>query len=324
MGRAHFRIILWGLIIVLVGGCLPALPDNTAAPTPERTTLRQSAGAVFSSEPGLTDAVWVDIPRTAGGGTVGGYLSESNATRPALIILLHGASTFDPHGSTVDARSFGENFGRPYRDAGYRTFSLKFTECGGAYGLQDTADLVQVIDWLNTRGKAALGVEQVYSVGYSSGATAALVANRQRQITAAAVICPLTEPTQLQQWSTLYSLVGTLYPNNTGMCHAASTVATYGPPWSPGWDNLNTVAHVRDLKSPMLVAQGTKDEIFDPSNSQHLDAAYHDALSAGAVLPPVQFLYLEGQNHFTPSTDPNVTKAILAFFEQFAGATATH
>jgi fermentation-respiration switch protein FrsA (DUF1100 family) len=291
------------------------LPENTALPPPQRTVLDEAGGAVFSSEPGLEDAVWVEIPGNSGR-TVGGYLSLENADSGDIVIVLHGASTFSTDGAVDGARGFHEGFGLAYRQAGYRTLSLDFQECGTAYGQGDTADVVQAIDWLNGPGKAVLGTTGIYLVGYSVGATAAIVANRQRQVTAVASISGITEPQSLQGAWFLYYLAGSLYPNNEGLCQVGSTLAVYGLPGWPGWDTLNTVARVNELQSPMLVIQGTSDQLFPVSNAQNLEAAYQQALSEGLTLSPVEFLYIPDADHFAV-VGPEVADAILAFFGRF-------
>lgn len=323
MHQPNNAFVYWVLLPILAAGCLPTLPNNIAIDPPERSRLYEAGGAVFSSEAGLEDALWIDIPRADGTGTVGGYLSNNDATANELIILLHGASTYNYHGSTGETREFFDVFGLPYRQAGYRTFSLDYQECGSAYGQADVADLIAVIDWLDGGGKTTLGVERVYTLGYSTGATVAILANRQRRIAAAIAISGITEPVQLQQWGWIYALAAGFYPNNEGLCQIDTTLNTYGPPWSPAWDALNTVAHVGELKSPMLVIQGTNDQIFSITNTEDLDAAYQKSILLNASLPPVEFIYLQGQDHFAPPRDTAVSEAILSFFDRFSDVAAS-
>lgn len=304
---------------ILVAGCMPTLPENIAVDPPERSHVKEANGAIFSTENGLNDALWIDIPRLNGSGTVGGYLSNADVTSSGLVILLHGASSYEPEGSLGHTRHFHQIFGNDFRQAGYRTLSLDFRECGAAYGQEDTADLVTVIDWLVGGGSTVLGVKNVYVVGYSVGATAAIVANRQRKVAAIASISGLTEPLQLQQLWVLFALAASIYPNNEGLCQVKSTLSTYGLPWSHHWDILDTVRHVDELKSPMLIIQGTQDQLFNISNAKHLDAAYQQAILRQTSLPVVEFLYLQGQDHFSPAGDPTVRQSILAFFDRFGG-----
>lgn len=310
-------VIGWTGLLWLMTGCLPDLLDNVSTATPDRTQLFQSANARFYSEVGLEDACWLDIPRLDDSGSIGGYLSTNEATTGGLIILMHGASTYEPEGGTGNARNFLKNFGLPYQQAGYRLLSLDFHECGGAYGREDTADLIAAIDWLDNGGKEALGVERVYTLGYSVGATMAIVANRQRQVTAAACIGGITRPKQLQDWWLLFQFAANFYPDNIGLCQVRSTLQIYGSPWSPDWEALNTVGHIEELKSPMMIIQGSKDQVFDFANALDLQAAYEMALSNNVSIPAIQFLLLRGQNHFAPAHDPYVAAEIIAFFQQF-------
>jgi len=295
-------------------GCLPDLPNNIDNPSPKRTLSYEAGGAKFSYDEGVEDAVWIDIPNQDDSHFVGGYLSLDNSDSKDIVILLKGASTYEVQSSN-NTLGFHEQHGAIYRQAGYRTLALDFQECGTAYGQGDTADVVQAIDWLNGPGQSVIGTQNIYLVGYSVGATAAIITNRQRHVTAVAAISGITEPQQLQQNWLLYNLPVSWYPNNLGMCQLGTTLATYGPPWSPGWDVLNTVAHIDELISPMIVIQGTKDNIFTIDNARHLDAAYQRALSAGRSLPLLEFFYLQGADHFI-MFDPSIHPTILAFFQQ--------
>jgi pimeloyl-ACP methyl ester carboxylesterase len=303
---------------MLVAGCLPSLPDNTTAEPLARTFYANVSGAVLQTEEGLDDAVWIEIPSTSGGGTAAGYLSLADAANGALLILVRGASSYQPGGGVGATRHFHEVRGQPYRDAGYRTLSLDLPECGTAYGQEDVACLVQLIDWLDAGGRQALGVDRVYVLGYSVGATCTLLANRQRTVTAVTVLSPVTEPEQFEVPWLLYYLASELYPNNEGLCQLGSTLAFYGLPGSAGWQIFDTVGHVAELQSPMLVIQGTEDQIYSIENAQHLDTAYHQAVAAGLSLPEIDFLFVQGADHFAPMDDPVVTQVVLTFFDHFA------
>lgn len=315
----------WIAALIIAGGmsgtagCIPALPENIWAGPPQRSIVAQDDTAIFSAEDGLDDALWLEIPSTDGNRMVGGYLSQDPASRRSLVILLHGASTFVTGGSTTAARLFHASNGPPFRQAGYRTLSLDFRECGTAYGQGDVEDLVVVVDWLNARGKALLDIDHVYTFGYSVGATTAILASRQRQVTAVASISGVTQPKQFEDAWHLYYLLGLLYAANEGLCQLGTTLATYGPPGSPAWDVLDTVGQISELTSPLLIIQGTQDQIYSTENAWSLDAAYQEALTSGVRVPPIEFLYLEGADHFAPLDDPRTLETILAFFEQFGG-----
>jgi len=308
-----------GLVCVLVTGCIPALPENTTAAPPERSFYSEAGDAAVWTEPGLEDALWIEIPRPGDSGIITGYLSQGEADTEALVILLHGASTGYAEGSIGATRAFHETRGRPYRDAGYRTLSLNFPECGTAYGHEDLDHLLELIDWLEAGGKEVLGVRRIYMLGYSVGATSALLANRRRQVAAIAAIGGVTEPEQLERSWALYYLLSQLYPDNEGLCHLGTTLAAYGLPGSAAWQRFDTVGHVHELKSPMLVIQGTEDQVYSIENARHLEAAYQQAVSSGIPLPLMEFLYVQGADHFAPVDDPGVARAVLAFFDRFRG-----
>jgi len=312
------RSSVWVMLVSLVWatGCVPVLPENTKVGPPARVQVSEADGVTFWAEPDVDDAFWMEIPR-AHGGTVGGYLSHNESPHRSLVILLHGASTYESGGSTGAARQFHQGIGRSYRDAGYQTFSLDFRECGTPYGQGDLEDLLDVLEFLEQRGKALLGVDRVYTMGYSVGATLAMLANRQRPIAAVAAIAGVTEPRQFERSWDLYHLVARLYGHNQGLCQLGTTLAAYGPPGSPAWQMFNTVQQVAELTSPMIVVQGTLDQIYSIDNARNLDAAYARALLAGIPLPVVQFLYLEGSDHFVPMRDDAVTQSILEFFARF-------
>jgi dienelactone hydrolase len=301
----------------LLSGCLPALPDNTKVPFPEYSLVAEAAGAVLREEPDLDGAYWLEVPYADGSGAVGGYLSSDLSPRASIVIMLHGASSFQPQGRLATARSWHQELGETFRQAGYRTLSLVYTECGTAYGQRDLEELYHVIDWLHNGGNAALGVDRIYLFGYSTGATLVNLASLRGRFTAGVSIAGLTEPDAVEESWAFYNLAGLIYPGNEGMCQAATTVNTYGPPGSAGWDALDTVAHVSEIKAPLLVVQGTADEVYGIDNSIHLELAYQQAVRANPELPPVEFLRFEGVDHAASVTEPSLVPTALAFFERF-------
>lgn len=305
------------LSVVVLAGCLPSLPENTKVALPEHLTISETAGAVLRIEPGLEGAYWLEVPYPDGSGTVGGYLSSAPSSRPAIVILLHGASSFDSSGRLAVARGWYEKAGAPFREAGYRTLSLVYTECGTAYGQRDLQDVLRVMEWIHEGGGEAIGVEQTFLFGYSTGGTLINLASWRGKFTAGVSIAGLTQPDIVEQSWGIYNLLGAIYPGNEGMCQASTTVNTYGPPGSPAWDALDTVAHAGDIKSPLLVIQGTADEIFGIGNTDNLEQAYWAALAKNPALPPVEFIRLEGQDHAECISDPTVIPSALSFFERF-------
>ncbi len=317
--RTGCLVISGALLAVGVAACVPALPDNVKADgAPQRSIVLELQDAVLSREEGLDDALWLEVTRASGTGTVGGYLSRNDHSQQGIIILLHGASTFSPTGSVGATRMFHETFGAAYRDAGFRTLSLDYQECGTAYGQGDVDDLVEMIDWLERTGKAALGLQHTYAIGYSAGGTTVMVAARRRAIDAAGSIAGLSEPRQLEDLWNFYRFLGSIYPSNEGFCQLATTLATYGPPGAPGWGAIDTVGRIGELQTPLIVFHGTQDQIFYPINAENLQRAWDTAVSEGISLPELQVVYLDGQDHFQPEVDPELTRLTLAFFERHA------
>jgi hypothetical protein len=52
------------------------------------------------------------------------------------------------------------------------------------------------------------------------------------------------------------SFIADVFPWNTGLCQLGATLDAYGPPGAAGWDRLDGVGRVRELRSPMLVLRG--------------------------------------------------------------------
>jgi hypothetical protein len=112
----------------------------------------------------------------------------------------------------------------------------------------------------------------------------------------------------------LFKWITGIYPANQGACQMRETLDFYGPPGSQGWGWLDTVSHIHELRSPMLVIHGLDDTLFLPSNAFDLEARYQEALASGDSLPELQFVYLERVNHFADVTEPQVYQPIADFF----------
>ncbi|MCZ6766274.1 MAG: alpha/beta fold hydrolase [bacterium] len=298
----------------LCAGCV--IPINVEVDSPLRTITEEKLGARFSVEEGLEDAIWLEIERVDEPGYVGGYLS-TNDHRGALIILLAGASTFSPGGPEENARDFHLELGTVMRERDYRTWSLALRECGTAYGQGDLRDAEEALDWLERNGKTLLGVQRVYVIGYSSGATVATLLNRTRDVDALVSIAGLTEPDQLEANWALYSLLRSLFPLNEGLCQPGSTLDFYGSPGSPLWDELDTVNRVEELRNPELLVHGTQDVIFFVENTIHLQERFEERVAAGAHLAPLEFMILPGANHFGPPFRTDVHDRIFQFLGSF-------
>lgn len=315
MFRESVRFLgIVGLLLTL-SGCLPALPENLkATDSPARTTLLETSDSRFETESGLTDGVWLEVNRSDGDGAVGGYLSQNVSPTQSLVIILHGASTFEPEGSVGSARFLHETFGSALRERGFVTWSLAYRECGTPYGQGDLQDVLDAIDWVEQVGYTTLDVKHLYVAGYSTGGTLAILANRNRTLSAVAGLSGLTEPQSLETLRTLFLWLTGNYPFNMAACQMRQTLEFYGPPGAAGWAYLDTVSNVAQLRSPMLVIHGTEDGLFSPRNAYNLEAAYRNAAATGIPLPPMQFLYLDGEGHFLNLMDASVVDPIATFF----------
>ena len=307
--------VLTGALLVPCAGCL-ILPRNVGVRDPhDRHLVREAGGARFFREDGRDGPMWLEIPRGQESGTVGGYVSEARSGHRALVVILPGASSLEEQGMREKALSFHRGFAQLFQNAGYLTWSLVVRECGTPYGQGDLADLVTVVDWLNRVGNRILGVDRVYVVGYSSGATLTILLNRKRTVSGIVGIAGITEPKQFQSSWLLYRSIVALFPRNTGLCQLRSTLDFYGQPSSPAWDALDSVHHVQEIQSPMLLIHGARDFVFKADNLQSLQRSYDRQRSARVALPEVEFFYLPDGDHFTVYERPDVQRRILAFLE---------
>ncbi|TWT39942.1 Alpha/beta hydrolase family protein [Phycisphaerae bacterium RAS1] len=304
--------------LLAAAGCAPQLPRNLDAPAPKQALLAQRGRVSLCAERGLDDAEWLQIRAEGFSNPIGGYFSDSGATRSSLVIVLDGACTYYSGGPAHSARNAHEHFAAPFRAAGFQTWCLALTECGSAFGDADLREAVAVVDWLHEEGGRLLGVDHVYVAGYSSGATVALLLNSMRHVTAVAAISPMCEPAQWQRHWSLYHFIADLYPRNEGMCQLRDTLEFYGPPGSPRWAALDSVAKIDQLHRPMLMVQGGERDVIHFSESfLHFQARYNELRREGAVLPLVEFVYLPDADHFEPVESPDVRRQIIDFFDRF-------
>ncbi len=318
--RLHSLILVSALLAC--GGCLPQLPENVKnTDPPQRNILMEVPGGRIETESGVENAVWLEIDGSAG--PIGGYLSQNGSPQKALVIILHGASTFTLDGEVGSARIFHETFGARLHEAGFVTWSLAYQECGTPYGQRDLEDVVEAIDWLEQSGNHTLGNQYIYVAGYSTGGTLSILTNRRRQVSAAASVSGLTEPESIETlWGLLNWITGS-YPLNLGACQMFETLNYYGPPGAAGWSALDTVSHFDELKSPMLLVHGTADTLFSVNNARDLERRYQEVLAAGGSPPPMEFLYLNEVNHFVEMTRLDVVGAIVSFFNAHQTAPAS-
>lgn len=312
---------LWLLLFSfqMVSGCAPELPRNLDAPEPKHALLAQRGRVSLCAERGLDDAEWLQIRAEGHANPIGGYFSDSGATRSSLVVVLDGACTYYKGGPTESARDAHERFAAPFRAAGFQTWCLALTECGSAFADVDLREAVAVVDWLHEEGGRLLGADRVYLVGYSSGATVALLINTMRSVTAVAAISPMCEPEQWQRYWYIYHFIADLYPRNEGMCQLRDTLEFYGPPGSPKWATLDAVSKVEQLKRPMLMVQGgERDVIHFSASFLRFRARYDELRREGTLLLPlVEFDYLPEADHFEPVESAEVRRRIINFFDQF-------
>ncbi|MBK8913642.1 MAG: alpha/beta fold hydrolase [Phycisphaerales bacterium] len=319
--RGAFRRFTLGMLggflgLVLVG-CGPLLPDNRDDGLAADLQPQFEVGdALFSSQPGVSGSLWMEIPRKDGSGKIGAYVSTNLTNRDAWVLMLDGAALVSWDGRVNQALFFLDTFGRTFQQAGFRTVSLVTSECGGAYATRDLQDVIDAVDWLQTTGRTELGIERLYVVGYSLGAMLSTHLNLHRKVDGVVSISGLTQPNQFEDNYLLYRLVTDNFPTNEGVCQLKSTYAAYGLPGDARWSALDAVARVRELQAPMLMVHGDRDAVLIVENTWSLEKAYVGAVKEGAALPSVEFMYLPGGDHFAPMIDPNVTIRVLEFIER--------
>jgi pimeloyl-ACP methyl ester carboxylesterase len=314
------RSFIWGTLPLVCGmaaGCLPPLPENgKAIEPPRRQILMETPDSRMAAEDGVENGVWLEV-FMGDGRSVGGYLSQNESPRRALVILLHGASTFAVQGSLGSTRDTHLKSAPMYWEEGFLTWSLMVRECGSPYGQGDLEDLITAIDWLDAVGRDTLDVDKVYVLGYSVGGTQALLLNRFRHVDGIIEVSGLVTPENIQRDYLLFYLAGAVYPLNLGVCQMFDTVQYYGLPGSPAWVYLDTVAHIEALRNPMLAIHGVEDRLFAATAAQALQARYEELLAEGVPLQPIEFVFLPGVGHFPDFSSGPVKEAILGFLDRY-------
>jgi len=311
--------VLVATVLTVAGCVIPNLVElNIFAPlAPARETVEVNGRARLTVPLDDPNVLWLEIDRTRAPGTIGGFIGDLSAHRGGLAVLVNGASTLEPGGEPEATRTFYDEFGSYLRSAGFLTWSVALPECGVPYGGDDLADLIEVIDWLDAGGREYLGVQRVYVVGYSTGATLVNLLNPEREVTAIVSLAGLTSGVQLERFRSLYGLMTTVFPLSTGFCQLRSTLAAYGPPGDERWQALNVIDRLEEFRSPTLFVHGTADIVFVVENTRALEARYRDLTAAGVPLPPMEFLYLPNGSHWAGPTDPVSIERILAFLRGF-------
>lgn len=307
------------LVLLAVAGCGGNIVDNVDAPaTPPypRYDLRSAAHATLQKMDRVNDADWLVIQRP-GGGQVSGFLSRE-PHRGGVVLLLGGASTFDPLGRYAATRHFYQDFGIDLRSAGFLLYAPVLAEARTPYGREDLAEAEDILDWLETEGQAFLGVSRVYVVGYSTGGTLVNLLNPRRRVTAMVSLCGLSEPVQFEAYNGFYRWLAARFPGNAGFSQLAATLDAYGPPGSVGWLKLDAKNQVARFRNPTLFVHGAVDWVYFTDNTRHVQERYRELLRSGRCdLPPLKFIYIRGGDHFSAgynrATRPKIVRYLRSF-----------
>lgn len=315
------RLRLWSVMFLLGGGgCISAiLPMNAGADFDfSDGLLAQPEGAALKSVVAREDVLQLEIERLDGQGSIVGFISPLDAHNGALVLLFDGAATYQEGASVGAALDHYDKYGAELREAGFVTWSVALAECASAYGDGDLADAIEVVDWLDAGGGEFLGVERVYAVGYSTGATVVNLLNTQYQLAAVVSMGGLTEPDQLERLYDFYSFLVKLFPRNVGLCQMGATLDEYGDPGAPAWEGLDTVSRIEQFLSPMLFIQGDKDVIYFLENLLAMQARYEALLAEGVTgLAELEFVILPDRGHFAMREDPDVRALVVEYLLQF-------
>lgn len=307
----------------LLSACGGPIVENVAPPAGPSfaaRTLESGPQALRQHMDAVTDADWLVLTRPDGRGTVGGFLSRE-PHRGGLVVLLGGASTFDPLGRFAATHDFYQDFGSELRRAGFRVYAPLLAEADTPYGGEDLAQVEDVLDWLEAGGRAYLGAERVYVAGYSTGGTLVNLLNARRRVTALVAMCGLAEPVQFEAYYGFYQWLAARYPENTGFRQLAETLHVYGRPGSVRWYALDAVARVGQFRNPTLLVHGDADWVYFTDNTRHIEERYRALLRAGRTeLPPLEFHYVPWGNHFSAGYDPGARRRILDFLRSFEPA----
>lgn len=313
------RLLPLALLLSLTG-CGDILVDNAhvpAVPPAKRRDLRASEFATLQKIDGVGDAHWLTITRGDGADSIGGFLSLE-PHHGGLVVLLAGASTFDPLGRYAATLDFYQDFGIHLRRAGFLVYAPVLAECGTPYGGEDLAQTEAILDWLESEGQAFLGVQRVYVVGYSTGGTLVNLLNPRRRVTAMVSLCGLADPVQFEALHGLYRWLVARFPNNAGFCQLADTLTAYGPPGSVAWYKLDAVAQVWRFRNPTLFVHGAWDWVYFTANTRHVEARYRELRRAGRRdLPPLKFIYIRWGDHFSAGYDRATRPKIVKYLRTF-------
>lgn len=323
--------ILSVLFVAPLSGCQYLFAIRPNCDPPPITDLKEIAAtdtARMFIEPGVFDAFWLEVDMPANDGVVGGYLVKAAAEGSSLVILLDGASTFKAGAGRESSLTFLRDFAFEFLNVGMCVWSLDLAE-NEPYGTRDADQLTAAIDWLDSGGRDFLDVENVYIVGYSTGATTANVLNTRREVTAIVSMAGLAQPNQVIEFAELYRNVTALFPCNTAMDQMRITVDAC---MAGECDALDVVRRVADIRNDTLFLHTDDDFIYQSANSRALQAAYADhikALQANATdadgtelpllrpIPKLDFRILPSGGHFFYVDDPQVRDVIVEYLMQY-------
>lgn len=326
--RTRIRIIqrtgpligLYALLAVCLPGCLPE--NAGSAPPIARADIEKTGQYLLASELNVEDALWLEILPDGDAPGIGGYLSPDPGTLRSLVVIVPGATTIPENGTIAHALEQERDLGRPFRDAGFRTWTLARSQCGTPYGEDDYRETLAAIDWLQRDGAARLGVERIFLLGYSTGATVAALISCDRELDGVAVVSGLLEPAQIFAARLGMEFLAAVYPRNEGFCQVGSTLRHYGKNGDPSWERLNTVARLNELKSPAIFVHGGDDIIYFSFGFFDLVSRFHQLRDSGVELPAVEFLYLPEGDHFETIMSDSSRRAMVDFFARQADPTA--
>jgi pimeloyl-ACP methyl ester carboxylesterase len=320
MGGARLHTILrCGIGVAgLLCGCgdlqyyIPATNCDAPQWPPVELTERSGIAAV-GTVPGVSDAQWLQIERQRGPGLIGGYVAPEASPRGSLVLLLGGAGTLHKNARVEAVLSHYRDYGIRFRHAGFRVWAPVLSEAD-PYGTTEVDDVVEILEWLDGPGRVLLGIDRVFVVGYSTGATTAGFANLRAPAAAVVALAPLTEPNQLIRLADLYGYIADLFPCNTGLQQFRHTLDYYG---AVGWGSFDVVTRVGEMRNPALFVTAEDDIVYGPVNVRDLEQAYRAALASGTSMPELTFEYLTGGGHFVYITGEDSFALVRRYLERF-------
>lgn len=262
--------------------------------------LSEPRAIEFPTEGGLTAHASFYAPRNPNFEAPGGE-------RPPLIVMAHGGPTsnttplFDLAVQFWTSRGFAvvdvdyggsTGYGRAYR-----------RRLNGNWGVVDLQDCVAAARWLVEAGEA--DGDRLLVRGGSAGGYL--------------VICALTYTDAFAAGASYYGIAD-LVPFATGDTHKFESTYehTMIGPWPEAADLYRArspINHVDMLATPMLVLQGTEDEVVPPSQAEIIVGALRDKRL------PHAYLLFEGEGHGFRKAETIVAsrQAELSFYAQILG-----